>query len=448
MTGQPRYQNSAGSKLLFFCEILLITASFYVAALIDLDLEPSLYFLYEGGLGRLIFAGATILLAMYFHHLYTDVRVRSRVLLVQQLCEVFGLALVAQSLVVYMMPDWILPRWLMVYGVLFSLLAIFVWRVLYSQFVLNIVRRHRIVFVGLNQTVREIAREIASAPGWGYEVLGYINEGSDSAVDGYTGKYLGSYTVLPGLARKLRPDRIVVGLEAGLENRAGALPVNDLLQLHYEGLAIEEANRTYEAITQRVCIRDLDEQDLIFSRDLTPSAHAVALQRTMDRVVAFVLLVLCLPVMAVLAALLRLISWEPALIKSRRAGYNGKPFDVQRFRSEPKFRWLYGRFYLDALPELFNVLRGEMALVGPRPESPETAAERSLDFDLYQYRFNVPPGITGWAQINLTDKEYEADPLNTLEYDLYYIKHMSQALKTYILMTTFKNRLIWGDRQP
>ncbi len=128
-------------------------------------------------MGRLIFAAATILLAMYVHHLYTDVRVRSRVLLAQQLCEVFGLSLVAQSLVVYVMPEWILPRWLMVYGVLFSLLTIFVWRVFYSQFVLNTVRRHRIVFVGLNQTVRVVSGEIAKSPGWGYVVLGFINEG-------------------------------------------------------------------------------------------------------------------------------------------------------------------------------------------------------------------------------------------------------------------------------
>ncbi len=166
-----------------------------------------------------------------------------------------------------------------------------------------------------------------------------------------------------------------------LENRARAIPVNDLLQLHYEGLPIEEANRTYETITQRVCMRDLNEHDPnASSRAIsTPSAlYTVALQRTMDRLVAFILLVLCLPAIAILTALLlRLISWEPAFIKSRRAGYNGKPFNVLRFRAEPKFRWLYRRFHLDAMPELVNVLRGEMALVGPGPESPETAASRS-----------------------------------------------------------------------
>jgi FlaA1/EpsC-like NDP-sugar epimerase len=175
MTRQPRYRNSGGSKLLFFTELILIGASFYAAARIDFDTDPTLYFLYEGGVERLLFAAGTILLGMYFHHLYTDVRVRSRVVLLQQLCEVFGIALVAQSLIVYLRRDWILPRWLMIYGVLFSLLAIFIWRVFYSQFVLQIVRRHRIMFVGRSATVREIAREIAETPGWGYEVLGFVS---------------------------------------------------------------------------------------------------------------------------------------------------------------------------------------------------------------------------------------------------------------------------------
>jgi len=443
MTRQPRYLNSAGSKLLFFCEVFLIAASFYVAGRIDLEFEPSLYFLYEGGLERTLFVAATILVAMYFHHLYADVRVRSRVLLLQQLCEVFGVTLVVQSLVVYVKPDWILPRWLMIYGVMFSLLSIFSWRVVYSQFFLNIVRRTRIVFVGQNQTVHEIAREIANSPGWGYEILGYVGDSVESTGESFAGKYLGPYSGLAKFARTIRPDRIVVGIT----DRRGHLPISDLLQLHYEGLAIEEACTTYESVNQRVCMRDINENDLIFSRDLTPAPNAISLQRFLDRCAAILLFVICLPLMAIAAAVL-VVAREPLFCRNRMAGYNGKPFDLLRFRTSPGLRWLFRRLHLDALPELINVMRGEMSLVGPKPESAETAAERAKDFPLYDYRLNVPPGITGWAQINLTQDEQERDPLNTLEYDLYYIKHMSQALKTYILITTLKNRLIWGDPRP
>ncbi len=442
---QPRYQNSGGSKLLFFCEILLIGASFYGAAAVDLDVDPALYFLYEGGLARLIFAIATILLAMYFHHLYTDVRVRSRVLLFQQLCEVFGIALVAQSLVDYSKPDWILPRWLMIYGAVFSLLAIFIWRVVYSQFVLNIVRRHRIVFVGRSQTVRDIAREITNTPGWGYEVLGFVTDSMESAtMDDDTGQYLGSLTSLSTVARKLKPDRIVVGMD----DRRVRMPFNDLLQLHYDGLAIEEACRTYELVNQKVCTREMDTRNLIFSGDLTPAGNTLSLQRGLDRFTALLLLIISTPLIVAVMAGLRLTGKEPFLVKSRRVGFNGKQFVLLRFRMSDRMGTLYRRLHLDALPSLINVVRGDMSLVGPKPESPEVTERGMRDFVLYGYRFNVPPGMTGWAQINLTTEQQEQDPLNALEYDLYYVKHMSSVLNAYILMTTLKNRLIWGDHGP
>jgi lipopolysaccharide/colanic/teichoic acid biosynthesis glycosyltransferase len=445
MSQPPRYQNSGGAKLLFFSEIVLIVGCFYGAARIDLDFDPMLYFLYEGGLERLVFAVATILTAMYFHHLYTDVRVRSRVLLLQQLCEVFGIALVAQSLVVYAKPDWSLPRWLMIYGALFSLAAIFVWRVFYSQSVLNIVRRHRIVFVGGNRTAREIAREIASRPGWGYEVLGYMTEAPAAAgVDPDLGKFLGPFNALAGLARKLRPDRIVVGLE----DRRGNMPMKELLQLHYEGMAIEEASRTYESVNQRVCARDLDAQELIFSHDLTPDAAVLSMQRVLDWCAAVILLIISAPLMVIVAMILRMVSREPVILRRDHVGYNGRVFQLLRFRKSPNLGAIYRRLHLDAMPQLFNVLRGEMSMVGPRPEIPESAEERMRDYALYSYRFNVPPGMTGWAQINLTPKEQMEEPLLVLEYDLYYIKHMSQALNAYILMTTLKNRIIWGDQRP
>jgi lipopolysaccharide/colanic/teichoic acid biosynthesis glycosyltransferase len=442
MLQPPRYQNSGGSKLLFFSEVILIVGSFYAAARIDLDVDPLLYFIYEGGLERVIFATVTILLAMYFHHLYVDVRVRSRALLLQELCEVFGLALIAQSLVVYVKPDWILPRWLMIYGVLFCLLSIFVWRILYSQYVLNIVRRHRIVFVGHNLTIREIASEILNRPGWGYEILGYVTDAVDNETGSEKlGKYLGPYDNLAGLARKLHPDRIVVGLESS----PGKIPLTHLLQLHYEGLTIEEASNTYELVNQRVCSRELDARELIFSRDLTPDANVLFMQRAIDRAIAFLLLVLCSPLMAITALGLLLSSRQPLVPVELKLGYNGRLFKLLRFRATPGLGWLYRRFHLDALPQLFNVVRGEMALVGPRPCSAEVFEVWRNGNPLFDYRVNVPPGITGWAQINLTEREQNQNPLHALEFDLYYIKHMSQTLNAYILITTFKNRLIWGD---
>jgi lipopolysaccharide/colanic/teichoic acid biosynthesis glycosyltransferase len=226
------------------------------------------------------------------------------------------------------------------------------------------------------------------------------------------------------------------------------MPVQELLDLHYEGLAIEDASSTYESLNQRVCARELNTADLIFSCDLAPAANVLAAQRLLDRAATLGMLVVCLPLMAIVAGGLFVLSRKPLMYRSRRAGYHGKAFELIRFRRPASEHSIYARLHLDALPALFNVLRGEMSLVGPKAEEPEVAEARSREFALYDYRLNVPPGITGWAQINLSPREREEHPLKALEYDLYYIKHMSQALNAYILMTTLKNRLVWGDVRP
>jgi lipopolysaccharide/colanic/teichoic acid biosynthesis glycosyltransferase len=441
MIRRPRFRDSGGTKLLFFSELILMAGCFYAAGRVDLDTDPTLYFLYEGGVERVAFAGLTIVAAMYFHHLYSDVRVRSRVLLLQKLCEVFGIALVAQSLVIYVKPDWILPRWLMVYGAMFSLLAIFIWRLFYSSFVLNIVRRQRMVFVGHNNTIREIAQEIAHSPGRGYEVLGFFDEGG---TDSEAGKWLGPFSDMATMVRKAQPDRIVVGLE----DRTIQTPIPELLDLHYERFAIEEACQTYEAIHQRLCTKDLDEGNLVFSRDLIPTGSQLSVQKAIDRALALILLALSIPLMLLVAMLLRLQSKGSVVVSYPRVGYQGKEFQLYRFRKSPSLGSLYRRLHLDAMPELINVLRGEMALVGPRAEAASLREWRMLEMPLWDYRCNVRPGMTGWTQVNLLPVDQEQNPLLVLEYDLYYIKHMSQTFNLYILMTTLKNRLIWADQQP
>jgi lipopolysaccharide/colanic/teichoic acid biosynthesis glycosyltransferase len=439
MSQPPRFQDHGGGKLLFFSEILIVCAAFYGAAMIDLDVDPTLYFLYEGGAERLAFAAASILIALYFYHLYSNLRVTSRVFFLQQLCGVFGIALIAQSVLGYVNPDWILPRWLMIYGAAISMLTIFAWRLFYSRFVLNIVRRQRIMFVGNNETVRHVAGEMSRSPERGYEILGFVGE---SAAGQQPGALLGNLDLLGNLVRKTRPDRIVVGLE----DRRSNMPTATLLDLRYAGMTIEEASETYETVYRRVCARDINPAELIFSNALTPAANNLWIQRWIDRIGGLLLGILSLPVIALLAIVLRLQSSEPVLVRMPRIGKHGRHFQLLRFRKAAILGSLYQRLHLDAMPELWNVLRGEMSLVGPRPQAPDIAAEKALELPLYDYRHNVQPGMTGWAQINLSGPDQDLDPLTTLEYDLYYIKHMSQSLNAYILLTTFKNRLVWADQ--
>jgi lipopolysaccharide/colanic/teichoic acid biosynthesis glycosyltransferase len=423
-----RHRNPGGTGLLLVSEILIIFGCFYLAALIDLEADPWIYFAYEGGMERLSFAVATLLLALYFQNLYSQVRVESRVLLLQEICTVFGVALVAQSLLAYLKPDWILPRWLMVYGTSFSMLSIFLWRLAYSRFFLKIVRRQRIIFLGRNRAVEEIAQEIASVPERGYQILSFAD---------------GDPAELRAAVAKFRPDRVVVGME----DRRTSMPIAELLQMRYSGVRIEEASQTYESIYRRVCVRELNPLELIFSRELNPAPNRLIIQSVVVGILAFLILTISAPLMLLVAVALRIQSPENVLVARECTGLDGKPFEWLRFRQSPGLGPLYQRLHLYAMPGLLNVLRGEMALVGPRPVELETAAERAREIPLYEYRHNVRPGMTGWAPINLGPAERRRDPLLTLEYDLYYIKHMSQALNAYILMTTLKNRLLWADQE-
>jgi lipopolysaccharide/colanic/teichoic acid biosynthesis glycosyltransferase len=423
-----RHQDLGGAGLLFLTEVLIIFGCFCLAALIDLEPDPWIYFAYEGGLERLLFAVATILLALYFQNLYSQVRVESRVRLLQEICAVFGIALVAQSLLAYLMPDWILPRWLMIYGTGLSMLSIFAWRLAYSRFFLTIVRRQRILFVGQNRAVEYIAQEIASVPERGYLILGFANQ--DPAK-------------LRAAVSETRPDRVVVGFE----ERRETMPIAELLQLRYAGVRIEEACDTYEMIYRRVCVRELNALQLIFSRELSPAANRLTVQSLIDRTIVFILLTFSAPLMLLVMLGLWIRSRENVFVRRACVGLDGKIFEHVRFRISPGLGSLYQRLHLHAMPGLIHVLRGEMALVGPRPVDPETAREHARELPLYEYRHNVRPGMTGWAQINLSPSEQRQDPLQNLEYDLYYIKHMSQALNAYILMTTLKNRVVWADHE-
>jgi lipopolysaccharide/colanic/teichoic acid biosynthesis glycosyltransferase len=426
MNRAPRHQDLGGAGPLFVTEVLLIFACYYLAAMIDLEADPWIYFAYEGGVERLCFAVATILLGLYFQNLYGQVRVESRVLLLQELCAVFGLALVFQSILAYLMPAWILPRWLMIYGTGLALVAVFSWRLAYSRFVLRIVRRQRIIFVGQNRAVEEIAREIARVPERGYQILGSLD---------------GDPEALKETVARARPDRLVVGLD----DRRGAMPTAELLQLRYSGLRIEEASTTYEIIYRRVCSGELNPLQLIFSRELSPPPNFLIFQNLIDRFLAFFVLMLSTPLLLIVAAGLWLQRRDEVFVRRAVVGQDGKLFELLRFRKSPGLGSLYERLHLDAMPELINVVRGEMSLVGPRAEDPDTAAAHARTIPLYEYRQNVPPGMTGWAQINLLPSEQRQESILNLEYDLYYIKHISQALKVYILMTTLKNRLIWSD---
>lgn len=438
-----RHHAPAGVFPLVISEILLICGAFYGAASILYPPDASMYFLYEGGLERALLVVVNILGALYFFDLYSEIAVHSHVRLFQQLCQAFGVALLVQSVIAYTLRDFIVPHLLMLYGSVFTLVGVFLWRSLYSAVLLHAVSYEKILFVGCNATVRDIAQEVENDPSSGYQVLGYLDDNASGTVGDADTPVLGPLPSLRKVVADRKPDRIVVGLP----ERRDHMPVQDLLELRFAGCRIEEASVTYESVYKRICSRDLSPARVVFLRELTPPANSLWFSQALSRLQAALLLILLAPILLVLACALRIGSRSPVLVRLPRVGKSDRIFHLLRFRDSRFLGGLNRRLRLAALPGLFNVLKGHMALVGPRPASPERASRLAVELPLYEYRHNVRPGMTGWAQINSAPGAGDG-AVRELEYDLYYIKHMSQALNLYILLNTFKNRVLRMETPP
>jgi exopolysaccharide biosynthesis polyprenyl glycosylphosphotransferase len=327
------------------------------------------------------------------------------------------------------------------------------WRIFYSRVILKAIGFQRVLFLGISPVSQEIAAHLAARPEIGMRVLGYIDD-SDDAGDLPGGRILGRIQDLTSIAQTLKPDMIVVGMN----ERRKELPMSEMLHLRFAGVHFEEAVVTFEAAFGRVSTRQMRPSRLVFSSDLGPRKGSLFWHSIYSFPMAALLLILFAPVMLVVAIIVKLTSPGPIFHRQVRVGLNGSPFTLYKFRSmyvdaeartgpvwakkgdqriTPPGKWIR-RFRLDELPQLLNVLRNEMALVGPRPERPEFVASLTEQIPYYNYRHCVRPGITGWAQINYKYGDTLHDVIMKLEYDLYYIKNLAVSLDLYIIFHTLK----------
>jgi exopolysaccharide biosynthesis polyprenyl glycosylphosphotransferase len=312
----------------------------------------------------------------------------------------------------------------------------------------------RVIFVGNSAIVQEIAAQLELHPEKGLTPLGFLDDSNLPS-----GNRLGALSDLQDVVDRLHPHRIVVGLT----ERRSSLPVARLLEIRLSGIRIEDALSMYEAAFERISTRELRPSQLIFSStELGPNQKRVLLQSVYSMTSAALATLIAAPVMLCVAILVRLTSPGPALLRQQRVGKNDRLFTLYKFRSmvsdaearsgavwaarndpriTPVGRWLR-RFRLDELPQLFNVLRGDMSIVGPRPERPEFVVDLEKRIPYYRYRHCIKPGITGWAQINHKYGDTLEDTIVKLEYDLYYIKNLAPALDAVIMFRTAKVMLL------
>jgi lipopolysaccharide/colanic/teichoic acid biosynthesis glycosyltransferase len=304
-----------------------------------------------------------------------------------------------------------------------------------------------------------IAERIHLHPELGFTICGYLAYGQEPEVDAETSavKRIGSGEELAEVIARVEPDRIVVATT----DKRGSLPITLLLNLVRNGVQVEEAAAMYESTCGRVSSRELSASQIIFRNELASRPGSLALQSVYANLVGITAFVTALPLLILGAVSVKLTSRGPIFEQDTRVGQHGIPFNLNRFRCHrvgkdraygsleasltPVGRWLQ-KLHLVHLPRVINLVRGEMTLVGPRPERPEFVEELSTYFSYYGQRHSVKPGITGWSQINTPKPGRRVDTLMQLEYDLYYTKNISLALDAYILLHEIRQVLPFSRR--
>ena len=409
--------------ILLVFESVFVTGAFLAATLLLSDLDPLDYLLYDDGLFALLFVVVSFLLGMHFQDLYTQIRVKSRVLLVQQLCMTTGMAFLAQGLISYVDTDLRVPVRVMLLGSAIAVPGVFLWRLCFGSLAGHMIGHTRLVTIGRSPVLDELREWIGLHP-----EAGLLVEASFETAD-----ELGALREM--VKKQQQPPRIVY---AGW-GRPHPRMAREIMELQLTGYEVETAAATYEKASGRVSLYSLHPQQLIYSSTFTVPLQRFFYQKVLNGLVAAICLIPVAPLLVLTALALRLFQRGPVFRGETVIGLNGRPFRLYRFQtSKGAVGRMVRKIHLDGLPQFLSILRGDMAIIGPCPARPEyfQAIERYIPF--YRECCTVRPGVTGWAQIHRSRPPGIEGILDKLEFDLYYIKNRSLGLDTLILLHALK----------
>ena len=310
-------------------EVILIFTSYILAAYWAGGTDPSVFLWYDNGLLQIALVVAALLTGLQLNKLYSQVGVRSKILLVQQLCLTLGVTFLFESLLSYLrFSDLVLPPLIMVAGSGLTLVTLLFWRMFYSAVLRKGMGVKRVLFYGTNTAVVEASRSLAAHPELGFSTVGYIDDVRPAGTPLNGAQVLGSTADLERVVAELLPDRIVVGVA---ERRSG-LPFRKLLDLQFRGIEIQQMGELYELSCERVCVAELLPSQLIFSGELGARRGAIALQAIYSNILALAGLLLLAVVLPPVALAIMLSSRGPVMVAQPRLGLNLVPFMLYRFR--------------------------------------------------------------------------------------------------------------------
>ena len=445
--------------LLGMSEACLIALAFIAATIVRLGMtDASLVLSYEHGFLKISVLSAAFIVCMYYFDLYDSSILSNTREVLTRLVQVLGTVSIVLACLYYVYPPLELGRGIFLIGLAIVAVILLLWRRLFLAINSLPQFAERVLIFGDGSLAESLVAELGARPELGIRVVGQLkgHENGNENLRLSSGEKPGDQFL--NSIEPYRAARIVIAMN----ERRGSLPVQALLQLKSQGVSVQDGAEMYEAVTGKLPIESLRLSWLLFSPGLGISRPLMIYKRASSVIWSTVSLILAFPLMALIALAIRLDSAGPAIFRQKRVGLHGELFTLFKFRTmingadqdenhrpaervDSRFTRLGSllrRTRMDELPQLFNILRGDMHFVGPRPFVPNQEVECAESIPYYRQRWAVKPGATGWAQVNRGYNVTIEDNQDKLAYDLFYIKNISVGLDLLILLKTIKILLL------
>jgi len=444
--------------ILLFGEVLIIGASFLAAGLFRFGSDFSLKLYYENGFARIGLVAGVCLLCLYYFDLYDTGIITNSFEVLTRLVQVLGATCIITAFLYYVFPIVRLELGFLMLGLLIIGICLAASRNLFFALNKSTFMSERAIILGGGSLAESIAAEVRKRPELGLRLLGRVGQPANPGSGDNSLPCLGDVENLSALVERAHVSHVIVAMT----ERRGRLPVESLIQLKTKGVQVQNGEEVYENLAGKVPVDSFRLSWLLYAPGPTVSKPILLYKRVASVLFSALGLLLSSPIMFLTALAIKLDSRGPVLFRQKRVGKDGKTFTLYKFRSmrnDPEAngeykpaqkndarvtrvgRWLR-RARLDELPQLYNIFRGDIYFVGPRPFVPNQEKELVDQIPFYRQRWIVRPGATGWAQINQGYCATLEENVEKLAYDLFYIKNMSIGLDLLIAFRTIKVMLL------
>ena len=447
------------SILLVAGETVLLVAAVAISSVIIGQDRAWELLLDNTALLRVLLIVETCQVCLHYADLYDLRSIQSTRELVTRLMRAIGTTSLILGAAYWLFPLLVVEQGVFLLTAAVAAVLLIAWRSAFKVISERFTPREKLLLVGTSPAAIVLARELFERRHeLGVEIVGFVDtDASRVGAPVINPGVVGTLDDIPALTARLGVNRVVVSLS----DQRGKLPMDKLLDMRLRsGVLFDHLASVYEEYTGKIALENLRPSWLIFSTGFRKTRLWLITKRTCDIVAAVCGLVLSFPLTAITALLVKLESpGDPVFYHQERVGLNGATFIIHKFRtmrsdaeartgpvwsagdSDPRITRV-GRFLrktrLDEVPQLWNVLRGDMSLIGPRPERPQFVEQLTQQIPFYGQRHVVKPGVTGWAQVRYTYGASVEDALEKMQYDLYYVKHLSLRFDLLIALETIK----------